>query len=64
MKEPEMKSFNDKIAAVIILKDVIKNKKRILVGADAYIMDLLLKLFPVRFTKVMAGKLSPDHISP
>ncbi len=57
-----MKSFNDKVAAIIILKGVIKNKKRILVGTDAHIMDLLLRLFPVRFTKVMAGKLSPDYI--
>ncbi len=29
-----MKSFNDKVAAIIILKGVIKNKKRILVGTD------------------------------
>ncbi len=29
-----MKSFNDKVAAIIILKDVIKNKKRIPVGTD------------------------------
>ena len=57
-----MKSFNDKVAAIIIRKDVIKNKKRIPVGADAHIMDLPLRLFPVRVTKVMAGKLSPDHI--
>ncbi len=58
-----MKSFNDKVAAIIILKGVIKNKKRILVGTDTYVMDLLLRLFPVRVTKVMAGKVSPDHIS-
>ena len=50
-------------AAKIILKGVSKNKKRILVGADAHIMDFLLRMFPVRFTKVMAGKLDPSHIS-
>ena len=29
-----MNSFNEKVAAVIILKGVIKDKKKILAGAD------------------------------
>jgi NAD(P)-dependent dehydrogenase (short-subunit alcohol dehydrogenase family) len=41
-------------AAEIIISGIKKNKRRILVGLDAHIMDWLTRLFPVQFVKVMA----------
>jgi NAD(P)-dependent dehydrogenase (short-subunit alcohol dehydrogenase family) len=41
-------------AARIIIKGIKKNKSRILVGLDAHIIDVLQRLFPVMFQKLMA----------
>lgn len=41
-------------AARQIIQGILKNKQRILVGPDAYLMDILTRLFPVRFVKWMA----------
>jgi NAD(P)-dependent dehydrogenase (short-subunit alcohol dehydrogenase family) len=40
-------------AAAIIIKGVLKNKRRILVGTDAKIMSLLTRLFPGSYEKIM-----------
>lgn len=39
-------------ASNIILKGVIKNRSRILIGADALLMDLSQRLFPVHYEKI------------
>jgi hypothetical protein len=39
-------------ASNIILKGVIKNRSRILIGADALLMDLSQRLFPVQYEKI------------
>lgn len=41
-------------AAEKIIAGIRKDKRRIMVGLDAHIMDWLTRLFPVRFVKVMA----------
>jgi len=41
-------------AARIIIKGIKKNKARILVGTDAYIFDILLRLFPGMWQKLIA----------
>jgi short-subunit dehydrogenase len=41
-------------AAEKIISGIKKDKRRILVGLDAYILDWLTRLFPVQFVKVMA----------
>jgi NAD(P)-dependent dehydrogenase (short-subunit alcohol dehydrogenase family) len=41
-------------AARIIIKGIKKNKTRILVGPDAHIYDLLQRMFPVMWQKLMA----------
>jgi butyryl-CoA dehydrogenase len=40
-------------AAEIIIRGVLKNKRRILVGTDAKIMSLLTRLFPGSYEKIM-----------
>lgn len=42
-------------AAQQIITGVLKNKQRILVGPDAYVLDILTRLFPVKFVKWMAA---------
>ena len=41
-------------AAQIIIKGIKKNKNRILVGFDAHIYDILQRMFPVMWQKLMA----------
>ncbi len=41
-------------AAQIIIKGIKKNKTRILVGTDAHIFDILVRLFPELFHKLVA----------
>ncbi len=40
-------------AAEVILKGVAKNKRRILVGMDAKIMDFIVRVFPGSYEKIM-----------
>jgi NAD(P)-dependent dehydrogenase (short-subunit alcohol dehydrogenase family) len=40
-------------AAEIIVSGLVKRKPRILIGPDAVMLDLLVRLFPVRYQKVM-----------
>jgi len=40
-------------AAEIIINGLVKRKPRVLVGPDAVMLDLLVRLFPVRYQKVM-----------
>lgn len=58
--EEAIKAF-DKIAgtssdkaAQQIIAGILKNKQRILVGPDAYVLDILTRLLPVKFVKWMA----------
>ncbi len=41
-------------AAQQIITGILKNKQRILIGPDAYILDVLTRQFPVKFVKWMA----------
>ena len=43
-------------AAAIIIRGILKDKKRLLVGIDAYIIDILTRLFPQGFS-TFVGKL-------
>jgi short-subunit dehydrogenase len=40
-------------AADIIVTGIQKNKRRILVGTDAHIMDWTIRLFPVSFVRLV-----------
>jgi short-subunit dehydrogenase len=42
-------------AAQQIIEGILKNKQRILVGPDAYVLDILTRLFPVKFVRWMAS---------
>ena len=44
----------DKAAAVII-RGILRNKDRVLIGKDAYRIDLLQRLFPVRATAILSA---------
>jgi hypothetical protein len=40
-------------AAEIITNGIVKRKPRVLIGPDAVMLDLLIRLLPVRYQKVM-----------
>jgi short-subunit dehydrogenase len=40
-------------AALTIIKGIKKNKKRILIGIDAKIIDLLVRIFPNSYEKIL-----------
>jgi len=42
-------------AASIIIAGILKNKRRILVGSDAYVLDFLTRLFPKGFVRLVAA---------
>jgi short-subunit dehydrogenase len=42
-------------AADIIISGILKNKRRILVGSDAYVLDVLTRLFPTGFVRFVAN---------
>ena len=46
-------------AAKIIISGINKDKARIMVGTDAYVMDWLKRLFPVWFQKLVGRKAAP-----
>jgi hypothetical protein len=46
-------------AAQIIIAGIKKDKLRIMVGPDAYVMDWLKRLFPVGFQKLAGRKAAP-----
>ena len=46
-------------AAKIIISGIKKDKARIMVGTDAYVMDWLKRLFPVWFQKLVGRKAAP-----
>lgn len=41
------------MAAQTILKGIKKNKRRILIGTDAHIMDIIQRLFPASYEKIL-----------
>ena len=47
-------------AAKIIITGIKKDKARIMVGSDAYMLDLLKRLFPVGFQKLVGRKEAPE----
>ena len=47
-------------AAQIIIAGIKKDKLRIMVGPDAYVMDWLKRLFPVGFQKLAGRKTAPE----
>lgn len=64
-KEKTNKIFQKKLtrttasaAAKKIIKGITKNKSRVLIGPDATIMDRIIRLFPVRYTKLFATQLA------
>jgi short-subunit dehydrogenase len=42
-------------AATVIIRGVLRNKDRVLIGKDAYRIDLLQRLFPTRATAMLSG---------
>ena len=42
-------------AAKVIIKNIKKKNKRILIGADAHFYDLMSRLFPKHFLKIIWG---------
>lgn len=60
--EQAKQQFNDKLArttaqraAQVIIKGVLTNKRRILIGGDAYTLDLLQRLMPAVYQRLMTG---------
>lgn len=55
MKEEFEKSFinTPEYAANVIVKGILKNKKRVLIGKDARTMWRIARWFPVNYTKIM-----------
>ena len=43
--------------AEMVVQGILKNKKRVLVGTDAVVMDILTRLFPQRFSDYV-GKIA------
>lgn len=48
-------SIPPETAADVIIRGVFRNKDRILIGRDAYRIDLLQRLFPARATAMLSG---------
>ncbi|MFP4473909.1 MAG: SDR family NAD(P)-dependent oxidoreductase [Desulfatibacillaceae bacterium] len=40
-------------AAKVIVKGIKKNRRRVLIGADAYVMDTIQRLFPVTYQRII-----------
>lgn len=60
--EQAKQQFNDKLArttaqqaAQVIIKGVLANKRRILIGGDAYALDLLQRLMPSLYQRLLTG---------
>lgn len=51
-------------AAHQILNAVENNKKRLLIGSDAKLIDLIIRLFPVSFTKIFIGQMEKAFTNP
>ena len=51
-------------AAQQILNAVETNKKRLLIGSDAKLIDLIIRLFPVSFTKIFIGQMEKAFTNP
>ena len=47
-------------AAQIIIAGIKKDKLRIMVGTDAYVMDWLKRLLPVGFQRIVGRKIAPE----
>jgi hypothetical protein len=47
-------------AARIIISGIKKDKHRIMVGPDAYVLDWLKRLFPVGFQRLAGRKEAPS----
>jgi hypothetical protein len=57
-----VQAYNDKLlrmppaeAAQIIIDGVERDKARVLVGTDAKLVDLIVRTFPVSYTRVTLG---------
>lgn len=44
------------VAAETIIKGIQANRSKILIGKDAWVFDKIIRLFPVRYTKMIAKK--------
>ncbi|WP_010490150.1 SDR family NAD(P)-dependent oxidoreductase [Pseudomonas sp. S9] len=62
--EQARQQFNDLLmlstaehAAKVIIKGVLKNKRRILIGADAYAMDWMQRLMPALYQRVVIASM-------
>ena len=51
-------------AAQQILNAVETNKKRLLIGNDAKLIDLIIRLFPVSFTKIFIKQMEKAFTNP
>ncbi|HBZ94845.1 MAG TPA: short-chain dehydrogenase [Pseudomonas sp.] len=48
-------------AAEIILNGVLKDKRRILVGGDAYVMDIVHRLFPAFYQRILVSMMKKQR---
>lgn len=51
-------------AAQQILNAIEKNKKRLLIGSDAKLIDFIIRLFPVSFSKIFIGQMEKAFTNP
>jgi short-subunit dehydrogenase len=58
-RNQEMNSFNKQLvmppaqAAQVIVSGILKNKKRILIGKDAKLIDWIVRICPAKYTKLL-----------
>jgi NAD(P)-dependent dehydrogenase (short-subunit alcohol dehydrogenase family) len=64
----KLASITPKMAAQVIIKGILRDKARVLIGADAYVIDVLQRFLPVRSTSIFASlrgaELPPASIQP
>jgi NAD(P)-dependent dehydrogenase (short-subunit alcohol dehydrogenase family) len=54
-RAPQVLRIPPEKAAAVIIRGILRNKDRVLIGKDAYRIDFLQRLFPVRATAILSA---------
>lgn len=55
---------NPQKAAKLIIDAVVKKKERLVIGNDGKALDLITRLFPVRYTKILKSQIERAFTNP
>ena len=69
-RENEINTFNKQLltspekAAKVIVRGISKNSSRVLIGADAKLMDYIARLFPAKYSRILLSQLKKRGLFP